>query len=117
MHDNVECAVVINGQLTEWFIVEIGVRQGCLLLPILFSLFLEFIMADLKSLCKEFKLDTNLSFDIRYADDITTMSTMFEKLQRSTELQAACRKWGMKINYSKCNIIISLEKHITLEGK
>ena len=27
--DYVECAVVINGQLTEWFGVEIGVRQGC----------------------------------------------------------------------------------------
>ena len=43
MHDNVECAVVINGQLTELFRVEIGVRQGCLLSPILFSLFMELI--------------------------------------------------------------------------
>ena len=31
MCDNVECAVVINCQMTEWFGVEIGVRQGCLL--------------------------------------------------------------------------------------
>ena len=37
-------------------------------------------MADLKSLCKEFKLNTNLSFDIRYADDTTIMSTVLEKL-------------------------------------
>ena len=58
------------------------------------SLFLKFIMADLKSLCKEFKPDTNLGFDIRYADDTTIMSTVFEKLQLSTEeLQVACRKW------------------------
>ena len=28
MYDKVECAVVINYQLTEWFSVEIGVRQG-----------------------------------------------------------------------------------------
>ena len=101
MYDNVDCAVVINGQLTEWFRVEIGVRQGCLLTPILFSLFLEFVMADLKSLCKKFKLYTNLSFDIRYADlyDTTIMSTVFEKLQPSTEeIQAACRKRGMKLN-------------------
>ena len=85
LYDNVECAVIINGQLTEWFRVKIGVRQGCLLSPILFSLFLEFVMADLKSLGKEFKLDTNLSFDIRYADYTTIMSTVFEKLQLSTE--------------------------------
>ena len=43
-------------------------------------------MADLKNLCKELKLDTNLSFDIRYAGDTTIMSTMFEKLQLSTEV-------------------------------
>ena len=35
-------------------------------------------MADLKSLYKEFKLDTNLSFDIRYADDTTIMSVFLE---------------------------------------
>ena len=80
MYDNVECAFVISGQLTEWFRVEIGVKQVCLS-PILFSLFLEF----LESLCKEFKPDNNLSFDIRYADDTTIMSTVSEKLQLSTE--------------------------------
>ena len=59
-------------------------------------------MADLKSLCEEFKLNTNLSFDIRYADDTTIMSTMLEKLQLSTEeLQAARRKLGTKIKNLK----------------
>ena len=92
MYYSVECAVVINGQLTEWFRVETGVRQGCLLSPILFSFFLEFVMTDLKSLCKE-ELDTSLSFDIRYANDTTIMYIVFEKLQLSTEeVQSACRK-------------------------
>ena len=68
-------------------------------------------MADMKSLCKEFKLDTNLSFDIIYADDTAIMSTVFEKLQLSSEeLQAACRKWDMKTNFSKCKVITSSEK-------
>ena len=45
-------------------------------------------------------------------------STMFEKLQLSSEeLQAACRKWGMKIIFSKCKIITSSEKCIVLEGE
>ena len=77
----------------------------------LFSLSLAFVMTDMKSLCKEFKLDTNLSFDIGYADDTTIMSNVLEKLQISTEeLRAASRKRGMKINFSKCKIITSSEK-------
>ena len=40
-------------------------------------------MVDLKSLCKEFKLNTKC--DILYADGTILMSTAFEKLQLSTE--------------------------------
>ena len=57
MYDNVEHAFIVNGQLIEWFRVKTGVRHGYLLSPVLFSLFLEFVTADLQSLCKEFKLD------------------------------------------------------------
>ena len=46
------------------------------------------------------------------------MSTAFEKLQLSIEeLQAAYRKEGITINFSKCKVITSSEKRITLEGE
>ena len=60
-------------------LLEIG------MFAILFSLFLEFVMANVKSLLKEFKPDTNISFDTRYAGDTPIVSTAFEKPQRSTE--------------------------------
>ena len=57
-------------------------------------------------------------FDIRYADDTTIMSIVFDKLQLSTEeFQATFRKWGMKINFSKCKVIITSNKRIVLEGE
>ena len=31
LYEDTECAVVKNGQITDWFAVRIGVRQGCLL--------------------------------------------------------------------------------------
>ena len=74
-------------------------------------------MADLTSLSKEFKQGTNLSFDIRFTDDTTIMSTVFEKLLSTEELQAPCGKWSMKINFSKRKVIASSEKRITLEGE
>ena len=36
LYNETECAVVIDGQLTEWFAVN-GLRQGCLLSPNIFS--------------------------------------------------------------------------------
>ena len=84
LYNETECAVVIDGQLTEWFAVKIGLRQGCMLSPTLFNIFLEFVMKELKSLDSTLKLHDSLSIDIRYADDTTLLSAIFEKLHLST---------------------------------
>ena len=54
---------------------------------------LGFVLADLKILYNEFKLETLLNFDIRYARTTALMSTVFDKPQLSTEeLQVALLK-------------------------
>ena len=80
LYEETECAVTINGHITDWFTVGVGVRQGCLLSPTLFNIFLEFVMQELESLQPSLKLDQDLSIDIRYADDTTLIAAMFEKL-------------------------------------
>jgi len=88
---NAECAVVVNKQVTSWFKVKVGVRQGCLLSPVLFNIFLEFVMDELKSLDDRLELDENMSTELRYADDTTLVAAIFEKLEISTsELETAC---------------------------
>ena len=83
MYENTECSVLVDGRLTKWLEVTVGVRQGCILSPSLFNFFLEFVMDDLKSL-QEFHLTLNLSTDVRYADDTTLVSAIFEKSKLST---------------------------------
>ena len=117
MYNNSECALTIDGNLTSWFKVNVGVSQGCLLSPTLFNIFLEFVLDELKSLDESFVLKNDLSIDIRYDDDSTLLSAIFEKLKLSTaELEAACLKWGMKINVGKCKVISNDQRNIMIEG-
>ena len=44
LRENSSCAVLLNGQLGQFFKTTVGVRHGCLLSPILFNLFLAEIM-------------------------------------------------------------------------
>ena len=47
LYENSSSAVLLNSQLGEFFKSTVGVRQGCLLSPILFNLFLEKIMQEI----------------------------------------------------------------------
>ena len=118
MYEKTTCAIVVDELLTEWFSVSVGVRQGCLLSPTLFNLFLDFVMDELKCLQEHVTLDNDLNFDARYADDTTIIAAVFEKLQLATDqLQEACKKYGMKINTDKCKVISNSHSNIAIENE
>lgn len=39
-----ECSIIVDGNLSEWFPVESGVPEGCILSPILFLLAIDWVM-------------------------------------------------------------------------
>ena len=86
MYEKTTCAVVVDGLLTEWFSVSVGVRQGRLNSPNLFNLFLDFVVDELKCLQEHVTLDYELNFDERYVDDTTLIAGVFEKLQLITDI-------------------------------
>ena len=46
LYNKATSAVLFNGSIGDWFRTTVGVRQGCLLSPTLFTIFLEKIMTD-----------------------------------------------------------------------
>ena len=49
LYDNTEFSILAGGELTDWFPVNIGVRQCCIMSPSLFNIFLEYVMKGVKS--------------------------------------------------------------------
>ena len=74
------CAVAVDGVLTEWFSVSVGVRQSCLFSATFFNLFFDFVMEEIKCLQDRVTLDEDLNFDARYADEINLIAEVFEGL-------------------------------------
>ena len=46
VYDKATSAVLLSSSIGDWFRTTVGVRQGCLLSPTLFNMFLERIMTD-----------------------------------------------------------------------
>ena len=53
MYNSVKSSVVVNARLTAWFDINIGLRQGCVLSPLLFLIFIN-------DLIKEFNKSDSL---------------------------------------------------------
>ena len=50
LYNEVKCTVRVNNDLTPWFNVEAGVKQGCILSPILFSVYINDLADRINSL-------------------------------------------------------------------
>ena len=115
LYNDTNCAIIAGGQLTDWFPVNMGVRQGCIMSLSLFNIFIEHVMKGRTCLDRNLRLDDEMSIDIRYADDTTLVSAVFEKLQIATsELENACHKWGLKINPLKCAVLTTEKNDIKI---
>ena len=71
LYDKAQSAVLFNGNTIEWFRTTVGVRQGCLLSPTLFNIFLQRIMCEaLDDHEGSVSIGGRLITNFRFADDI-----------------------------------------------
>ena len=92
LYDKAQSAVLLNGSTGEWFRTTVGVRQGCLLSPTLFNIFLERIMCEaLDDHEGSVSIGGRLITNFRFADDIVVNAeereeadVLVDRLDRTT---------------------------------
>ena len=104
-------ATVRTGHGTaDWFQIGKGVRQGCVLSPCLFNLYVEYIMrnAGLEEAQAGIKVAARNINNLRYADDTTLMAESEEELKSLLmKVKEESEKLGLKLNIQKTKIMIS----------
>ena len=89
---------------TDCFQIRKGVRQGYILLPCLFNLYVEYIMrnAELEEAHAGIKIAGRNINNLRYADDTTLMAESEEELKSlSLKVKEERGKVGLKFNIQK----------------
>ena len=93
---------------TDWFQIGKGVRQGCILSPCLFNLYVEYIMrnAGLDEAQAGIKITKRNINNFRYADDTTFMAES-ELKSLLMKVEEESEKVGLKLNIQKTKIMAS----------
>ena len=111
MYSNIKSCLVVNGEKTEFFTCNIGLRQGENLSPFLFSVYLNdlekfFLDNDIDGgvECMSSNLDNDIDiyfklFILLYADDTVIMSDSSNGLQRALNIyNDYCIQWKLTVN-------------------
>ena len=101
LYSGQEPTVRTGNRTTDWFQIEKGVRQGCILSPCLFNLYAEYVMqnARLDEVQAEIKIVGRNINNLRYADDTTLMAESEEELKSlSMKVKEESEKAGLKCN-------------------
>ena len=113
-YKDTKCRVKTANENEDWFEVKTGVRQGSVLSPLLFIMFLDKCM-------REKIDDAERIIDLLYADDHVIIANSIEDLQNSLEdWNDILTTNGMKISKEKSEVMLLSRVHeeveISLEG-
>ena len=117
LYDKAQSAVLFNGSTREWFRTTVGVRQGCLLSPTLFNIFLERIMCEaLDDNEGSVSIGGRLITNFRFADDIVVNAVEEEKVA-SWKTVSIHLPQGKKWRSAQTNNQNGFQREIKIKGQ
>ena len=105
--------VRINKRLGKEFAITRGLRQGCVLSPLLFSLYINSLVAELKHRDCGVLCQGMLVSSLLFADDTVLLAESAEDMRKSLQcLQSWCEEWSVRINVEKSAMMHIRKKRV-----
>ena len=113
----------VGEEMTDWFEVQRGVRQGCPMSPWLFNIYLDRVLKEALPLFRGGAGLNNCQIQVTmFADDTVLLAESEEELKWNVEkLHEAMKKHKLKVNWSKSNTMVfstvPTECNIEIDGE
>ena len=105
--------VRVNGEMSESFDIRVGVRQGCVMSPWLFNIFMDSVIREMKA--KVGKVGARMNVEGErwwlvtslFADDSVLMAESESELQKIVdEFNMVCKRRKLKVNEGKSKVMV-----------
>ena len=101
-----ECSVRLNGNMTDWFNVDSGLKQGCILSSIMFNIYVNSLIDDINALNIGIDIDNEKLAILLYADDVVLLAENEKDLQKMLDvLYFWCKNNALYVNVNKSKIM------------
>ena len=106
LYDNYRCTVRINNMYTEHFDIPNGLKQGCVVSPTFFKIYINDLVTDINNHEAGITIDNRNISMLMFADDIVLLAPTEDKLQEMLDIvNNWCSKWRLTLNGTKTEII------------
>ncbi len=112
-YENASAPVWVNGELSESFNVEVSVRQGCIMLPWLFSICMDGCLIEMKVGVRDLVARLNVRSVEQplvanlYVDDTVLLAANQGMLRRIVdEFDRVCKRRKLKLNAGKSKVMV-----------
>ena len=122
-YSDLSCRVKWGEHFSEWFAISAGVRQGGVLSPDLYCLYVDDLIDNLKKLGKGCHLFNRFAATFFYADDMCVLAPSMKGLETMLKLcESYCLEWDIALNAKKSRNLYfgkrtTIAKEISLNGK
>ena len=118
LYEKATIAVPFNSSIGDWFRTAVGIRQGCLLSPTLFNIFLKRIMKDASEDHEgTVSIGGRTIPNLRFADDIDGLAGEEEMANLVECLDKASTAYGKEISTEKTKLMTNNRSGINTEIK